>query len=57
MSRFMALLQKQDQAVDSATVVALAKEMLPLLDAKEGHVQFTYTHFVKKQPLFQAWKV
>ena len=48
MSRFMALLQKQDDAVDSTSVVALAKEMLPLLDAKEGHVQFTYTHFVKK---------
>jgi GTP cyclohydrolase I len=24
------------------------RDMLPLLDAKEGHVQFTYTHFVKK---------
>ena len=48
MSRFMALLQKQDVAVDSTTVVALVREMLPLLDAKEGHVQFTYTHFVKK---------
>ena len=48
MSRFMALLQKQNEAVDSATVVALVRDMLPLLDAKEGHVQFTYTHFVKK---------
>ena len=48
MSRFMALLQKQDAAVDSATIVALVRDMLPLLDAKEGHVQFTYTHFVKK---------
>ncbi|MBU3578234.1 GTP cyclohydrolase FolE2 [Polynucleobacter sp. UK-Kesae-W10] len=48
MSRFMALLQKQEQAVDSMTVVSLVREMLPLLDAKEGHVQFTYTHFVKK---------
>jgi GTP cyclohydrolase I len=48
MSRFMSILQKQDQAVDSTTVVVLAKEMLPLLDAQEGHVQFTYTHFVKK---------
>jgi GTP cyclohydrolase I len=48
MSRFMALLQKQEQAVDSATIVALVRDMLPLLDAKEGHVQFTYTHFVKK---------
>jgi len=48
MSRFMALLQKQDHAIDSTTVVALVKEMLPLLDAKKGHVQFTYTHFVKK---------
>jgi GTP cyclohydrolase IB len=48
MSRFMALLQKQNEAIDSATVVALVRDMLPLLDAKEGHVQFTYTHFVKK---------
>ena len=48
MSRFMALLQKQDEPVDSATVVAMVSTMLPLLDAKEGHVQFTYTHFVKK---------
>ena len=48
MSRFMALLQKQDVAVDSASVVAMVREMLPLLDAKEGHIQFTYTHFVKK---------
>lgn len=48
MSRFMALLQKQDIVVDSTSVVAMAREMLPLLDAKEGHVQFTYTHFVKK---------
>ena len=48
MSRFMALLQKQDEPVDSATVVAMVNEMLPLLDAKEGHIQFTYTHFVKK---------
>ncbi len=48
MSRFMALLQKQDHAVDSTTVVALVRDMLPLLDAIAGHVQFTYTHFVKK---------
>ncbi len=48
MSRFMALLQQQDVAVDSTTVVAMARNMLPLLDAKEGHVQLTYTHFVKK---------
>jgi len=48
MSRFMALLQEQDAPVDSTTVVAMVKQMLPLLDAKEGHVQFTYTHFVKK---------
>ena len=26
----------------------MVRDMLPLLDAKEGHVQFTYTHFVKK---------
>ena len=48
MSRFMALLQEQDKPVDSTTVVQMVSAMLPLLDAKEGHVQFTYTHFVKK---------
>jgi GTP cyclohydrolase IB len=48
MSRFMALLQKQERAVDSTFVIAMVQEMLPLLDAKEGQVQFTYTHFVKK---------
>lgn len=48
MSRFMALLQKQDKPVDSTTVVRMVSAMLPLLDAKEGHVQFAYTHFVKK---------
>jgi GTP cyclohydrolase I len=48
MSRFMALLQEQDKPVDSTTVVRMVSAMLPLLDAKEGHVQFSYTHFVKK---------
>jgi GTP cyclohydrolase I len=48
MSRFMAILQKQDEAIDSASVVSMVREMLPLLDATEGRVQFTYTHFVKK---------
>ena len=48
MSRFMALLQEQDEPVASTTVVSMVHAMLPLLDAKEGHVQFTYTHFVKK---------
>jgi len=48
MSRFMAILQKQDEAIDSASVVSMVREMLPLLDAAEGRVQFTYAHFVKK---------
>ena len=48
MSRFMALLQEQEEPVDSTTVVAMVCNMLPLLDAQEGQVQFTYTHFVKK---------
>ncbi|MBT8551300.1 GTP cyclohydrolase I FolE2 [Polynucleobacter paneuropaeus] len=48
MSRFIALLQKQEAAVDSTTAVTLVREMLPLLNATEGSVQFTYTHFVKK---------
>jgi GTP cyclohydrolase I len=48
MSRFMAILQQQDEAIDSTSVVSMVREMLPLLDATEGRVQFTYTHFVKK---------
>ena len=48
MSRFMAILQKQDEAIDSTSGVSLVREMLPLLNATEGRVQFTYTHFVKK---------
>ena len=48
MSRFMAILQKQEEAIDSTSVVLMVREMLPLLDAAEGRVQFTYTHFVKK---------
>ncbi len=48
MSRFMAILQQQDEAIDSTSVVSMVREMLPLLDATEGQVQFTYTHFVKK---------
>ena len=48
MSRFIALLQKQDEAIDSTVVVKMVREMLPLLNATEGRIQFTYTHFVKK---------
>lgn len=48
MSRFIALLQKQDEAMDSALLVKMVREMLPLLNATEGQIQFTYTHFVKK---------
>jgi GTP cyclohydrolase I len=48
MSRFMAILQQQDEPIDSTSVVSMVSEMLPLLDAAEGRVQFTYTHFVKK---------
>jgi GTP cyclohydrolase I len=48
MSRFIALLQQQEEAMDSALLVKMAREMLPLLNATEGQIQFTYTHFVKK---------
>ena len=48
MSRFIALLQKHNDPIDSASVVAMVREMLPLLNASEGRIQFTYTHFVKK---------
>jgi GTP cyclohydrolase I len=48
MSRFIALLQKHNEPIDSASVVAMVREMLPLLNATEGRIQFTYTHFVRK---------
>ena len=48
MSRFIALLQQHNEPVDSVSVVAMVREMLPLLNATEGRIQFTYTHFVKK---------
>ena len=48
MSRFIALLQKHNEPIDSSSVVAMVREMLPLLNASEGRIQFTYTHFVKK---------
>jgi GTP cyclohydrolase I len=48
MSRFIALLQKHNEPIDSASVVVMVREMLPLLNATEGRIQFTYTHFVKK---------
>lgn len=48
MSRFIALLQKQTDPIDSAVVVKMVREMLPLLNASEGRIQFSYTHFVKK---------
>jgi GTP cyclohydrolase I len=48
MSRFIALLQNYNEPIDSASVVSMVREMLPLLNATEGRVQFTYTHFVKK---------
>ena len=48
MSRFVSLLQEKRAAIDSLEVVKLAKEMLPLLEASEGQIELTYTHFVKK---------
>ena len=48
MSRFVALLQNHKEPVDSVSVVSMVREMLPLLNATEGRIQFTYTHFVKK---------
>ena len=48
MSRFVALIEQDHTEMDSATVASLAKEMLPLLEAKQGRIQMRYTHFVKK---------
>ena len=49
MSRFIALLQQQNTAMDSSALVTMTQEMLPLLQAEQGMIQFTYTHFVQKQ--------
>ena len=48
MSRFVALIEQEHTEMDSATVASLVKEMLPLLEAKQGRIQMRYTHFVKK---------
>lgn len=48
MSRFVSLLEQERSAMDSATVAMMAKEMLPLLQAKQGRIQMSYTHFVRK---------
>ncbi len=48
MSRFIALLQKHQEPIDSTSIVTMVCEMLPLLNANQGRIQFTYTHFVKK---------
>ena len=48
MSRFIALLQQQNTAMDSSALVTMTQEMLPLLQAEQGMIQFTYTHFVQK---------
>ena len=48
MSRFIALLQEQTAEMDGALLVSMSRKMLPLLEAAEGCIEFTYTHFVKK---------
>ena len=48
MSRFVSLLEQDRKEIDSASVATMAKEMLPLLQAKQGRIQMRYTHFVKK---------
>ena len=48
MSRFVSLLEQDRKEIDSASVATMAKEMLPLLQAKQGRIQMCYTHFVKK---------
>jgi len=48
MSRFVSLLEQDRKEIDSASVATMAKEMLPLLQAKQGRIPMCYTHFVKK---------
>jgi GTP cyclohydrolase I len=48
MSRFVALIEQDRKEIDSVSVATMAKEMLPLLEAKQGRIQMRYTHFVKK---------
>jgi GTP cyclohydrolase I len=58
MSRFVTLLEQDRKEMDSASVATMAKEMLPLLQAKQGRIQMRYTHFVKKiapVSVVQSW--
>lgn len=54
MSRFVQLLQEQQGAYDGLAIVQMAKNMLPLLHAKQGRIQMQYTHFVKKSAPISA---
>lgn len=54
MSRFVHLLQDEKGVYDGQAIVAMAKKMLPLLQAKQGRVQMQYTHFVKKSAPISA---
>jgi len=48
MSRFVALLQEQHQALDAASIREMASKMLDLLDATAGQIQLKYTQFINK---------
>ena len=54
MSRFVELLQNQQGTFDNQAIVGMAKNMLPLLQAKQGRIQVQYTHFVKKSAPISA---
>lgn len=54
MSRFVELLQDQQGTFDNQAIVGMAKNMLPLLQAKQGRIQVQYTHFVKKSAPISA---
>lgn len=48
MSRFVALLQESEAPINGANMALLVMKMLPLLDASQGQITLSYTHFINK---------
>src|ERR1700693_2888986 len=48
MSRFIALLEGLDGALDVARFGTLMREMVTLLDAEAGHIEVNFPYFVNK---------
>ena len=48
MSRLMSLLQAFQEPIAAHSMLALVKQLLPLLEAPRGNIEISYPHFVKK---------